>query len=102
MLKLFISQTMNDKTDKEILQEREQIISRIKAHYGSVEVIDSFIKENPPKDVNTPLWCLARSIKLLSEADIAYFALGWWNSRGCKIEHECAEVYGVRIIEEED
>lgn len=26
MLKLFISQTMNGKTDKEILQEREQII----------------------------------------------------------------------------
>ena len=22
--------------------------------------------------------------------------------RGCKIEHECAEAYGIKIIEEED
>ena len=93
---------MNGKTDKEILQEREQIISRIKAQYGSVEVIDSFVKENAPKDVNVSLWYLSKSIEFLSMADIAYFASGWWNARGCKIEHECAEAYGIQIIEEED
>ena len=102
MLKLFISQPMKGKTDEEILQERERIISMVRAQYGSVQVIDSFVKENPPKEVNTPLWFLARSIKFLSEADVAYFASGWWNTRGCKIEHECAEAYGIQIIEEED
>lgn len=98
MLKLFISQTMNGKTDKEILQEREQIVSRIKAHYGSVEVIDSFVKENAPKDVNVSLWYLSKSIEFLSMADVAYFAQGWQDARGCKIEHECAEAYGIKII----
>lgn len=102
MIKLFISQTMNGKTDKEILQEREQIISRIKANYGSVEVIDSFVKENVPKDVNVSLWYLSKSIEFLSMADIAYFTQGWQDARGCKIEHECAEAYGVQIIEEEE
>ena len=102
MLKAFISQTMNGKTDKEILQEREQIISRIKAHYGSVEVIDSFVKENAPNDVNVPLWYLSKSIEFLSTADVAYFAQGWQDTRGCKIEHECAEAYGIQIIEEEE
>lgn len=71
MLKLFISQPMKGKTDEEILQERNRIISMMQAQYGSVQVIDSFVKEDPPKEVNTPLWCLARSIKLLSEADVA-------------------------------
>ena len=102
MIKLFISQTMNGKTDKEILQEREQIISRIKAHYDSVEVIDSFVKENAPNDVNISLWYLSKSIEFLSMADVAYFAHGWQDARGCKIEHECAEAYGVQIIEEEE
>ena len=100
MLKLFISQTMNGKTDKEILQEREQIISWIKTHYGSVEVIDSFVKENAPKDVNESLWYLSKSIEFLSTADVAYFTQGWQDARGCKIEHECAEAYGIQIIEE--
>lgn len=102
MLKLFISQPMNGKTDEEILQERERIISMVRAQYGSVQAIHSFVKENPPKEVNAPLWFLARSIKFLSEADVAYFASGWWNARGCKIEHDCAEAYGIQIIEEED
>lgn len=26
----------------------------------------------------------------------------WQDARGCKIEHECAEAYGIQIIEEED
>lgn len=102
MLKLFISQTMNGKTDKEILREREQIINWIKAHYGSVEVIDSFVKENAPNDVNVSLWYLSKSIEFLSMADVAYFTSGWQDARGCKIEHECAEAYGIQIIEEEE
>lgn len=102
MIKLFISQPMKGKTDEEILQERARIISMVQASYGSVQVIDSFVKEDPPENVNAPLWFLARSIAFLSEANIAYFASGWWNARGCKIEHECAEAYGVQIIEEED
>ena len=102
MLKLFISQTMNGKTDKEILQERERIIRRIEANYGSVEVIDSFVKENAPKDVNVSLWYLSKSIEFLSMADVAYFTQGWKDARGCKIEHECAEAYGIQIIEEEE
>ena len=31
--------------------------------------------------------------------DVAYFASGWKNARGCKIEHICAEQYGINIVE---
>lgn len=102
MLKLFISQPMKGKTDEEILQERARIISMVQVSYGSVQVIDSFVKKDPPENVNAPLWFLARSIGFLSEADIAYFASGWWNAKGCMIEYECAKIYGIQIIEEED
>lgn len=45
MKKLFISQPMRDKTDEEILKEREEIIKRVKEETGDeIEVIDSFFK----------------------------------------------------------
>jgi hypothetical protein len=41
---------------------------------------------------------LGESIKLLAKADIAYFASGWNDARGCCIEHECAEKYGINKV----
>lgn len=60
-------------------------------------MIDSFF-QNAPADAK-PLWFLGKSIELLSGADIAYFADGWKDARGCRIEHECAKEYGIQIIE---
>ena len=93
MKKLFISQPMQGKSKEEILAERKVAICQAKEAVGDeVEIIDSYF-ENAPA-CNRPL-CL----KLLATADIAYFATGWEGARGCKIEHTCAEEYGVRIIE---
>lgn len=100
MKKLFISQPMNGKTDEEILKEREHAIKAAQECVSdNVEVIDSFFK-SAPADVK-PLWFLGKSLELLSTADIAYFANGWQNARGCKIEYECAKEYGIYTIEEE-
>lgn len=94
---LFISQPMRDKTDEEIKKEREKAIALCKKYIGDdIEVIDSFF-ENAPHDAK-PLWFLGKSIELLSRADYAYFCEGWEDARGCMIEHECAEKYGIHII----
>lgn len=98
MKKLFISQPMRDKTDEEIKTERENIIKEVTNVLGEVEVIDSFF-ESAPHEAN-PLWFLGKSLELLSTADCVYFADGWKNYRGCKIEHECAVQYGIDIIGE--
>lgn len=45
-----------------------------------------------------PLWYLAKSIEMLSKADVAAFAKNWDKYRGCKIEHECATEYEIPII----
>lgn len=45
-----------------------------------------------------PLEYLARSIADLAKADVAYFAKGWDEKRGCKIEYECATQYGIATI----
>lgn len=98
MKKLFISQPMNGKTDEEILAEREKAIAEAQKMVGEpVEVIDSFF-QSAPVDAR-PLWFLGKSLELLSTADVAYFAAGWQDARGCKIEHTCAVEYGIDRIE---
>ena len=62
-----------------------------------VEVIDSFFQE-APADAK-PLWFLGKSLELLAGADIAYFAKGWQDARGCRIEHTCAVEYNIDRIE---
>ena len=99
MKKLFISQPMKDKTDEEILAVREQAIKSATELLGEeVEVIDSFF-QNAPIDAK-PLWFLGKSIELLSTADVVYFAKGWEDYRGCRIENTCAIEYGITVIED--
>lgn len=97
-MKVFISQPMRGKSNEEILLERKQMIERVnEVATEKPEVIDSFF-ENAPAEAN-PLWFLGKSIELLSAADVAVFAKGWEDARGCRIEHECCVQYGVKIIE---
>lgn len=98
MKKIFISQPMRNKTDEEILIERENAIKFVKEKYGDdIQVIDSFF-QSAPVDAK-PLWFLGKSLELLSSADIAVFCKNWQEARGCKIEHECAVEYGIEVIE---
>ena len=98
MKKLFISQPMRNKTDEQIQEERDLAIAFVSGVVGEeVEVIDSFFK-SAPVDAK-PLWFLGKSLELLASADIAYFAPGWTQARGCKIEHQCAVEYGIPCVE---
>lgn len=99
MKKLFISQPMKGKSDEDILAERQKAIKSAEAKIGeAVEVIDSFFQE-APVDAK-PLWYIGKSLELLASADIAYFAKGWQDARGCKIENTCAIEYGIPVIED--
>lgn len=89
MKKLFISQPMRDKTDKEIKTERQKAIMEVENQLGEkVEVLDSFFG-GAPHDAK-PLWFLGKSLEILAQADIAYFCKGWENYRGCRVENTCA------------
>lgn len=93
--KVFISQPMKGKSDDEIAADRAVLVGRVKEMYGDVEVIDSFFR-GAPVDAK-PLWFLAESLRLLSTADVVVFAPEWERARGCRIEHLCAEEYGIQI-----
>lgn len=99
MKKLFISQPMREKSIADILVERRKAIESAEEKTGEpVEVIDSFVQRAPA--YAKPLWILGKSLELLAGADIAYFAKGWQDARGCKIENTCAIEYGIPVIED--
>mgnify|MGYP002770270457 FL=1 len=96
--KLFISQPMNGLSDEQVLQERAAMIGKAKAVFGDDAVpLETFFEDFGPDA--KPLDYLARSIEFLAKADVAVFAPGWEYARGCRIERQCAEEYGIPVME---
>ena len=101
MKKVFISQPMNGLSDLQISKDKARVIEGLyNKGYKSNEmtIIDTYIEENAPDNVNNGLWYLGKSLELLADADIAVFAKGWRNARGCLIEFKCAKEYGISYI----
>ena len=97
MKKLFISLPMNGKTDEEIINEREEILNKIKTLINEeVILIDSFFKGAPAE--NKPLWFIGKSLELIAEADIVVFTKNWESARGCRVEHYAAIEYKKEIL----
>lgn len=107
MKKAMISQPMNGKTDEEIKTSREKAKLFLKiCGYEFVNTLftDEWYKESMKKRGvrQIPLSFLAKSIENMSLCDVVYFCDGWEKARGCKIEHDIAMSYGLKIIYEED
>ena len=96
MMKAFISQPMNGKTDAEILKERSDAFALIKNVWEDAELIDTFINE-PLTEKHGGLRYLSKSIEMLDEADGIWMMKGWETARGCKLEHDCALAYGIPV-----
>lgn len=95
-IRLFVSQPMSGRSEEEIRAMREEAVRFVRKMYRcEVELLDSYF---PGFEPDHPLQYLARSLALLAEADLAYFAEGWQDARGCRIEKACADEYGIDHI----
>ena len=100
--RIFVSQPMRGRSDSDIEEERQKILQLVKEIEGpDISLMPSFFKGRD-REMLKPLRMLGMALELLSDADIAVFAPGWETGRGCKIEHECAVQYGVRVIDLRD
>ena len=97
-MRVFISQPMNGKTYSEIKNERKKAIEAVRKEYPDeeIKIIDNLFEED--YEIANPMWCLGNSIESLSTADLAFFAEGWQDARGCRIEFECAMSYGIKFM----
>ena len=100
MKKLFISQPMTGLSHEQILLERNRAYERAKEVLKDdvVVVLDSYFYDYNPTNNRIPLQYLAKSLTVLANADIVYFAEGWEGSKGCRIEHQCAIEYCIPFI----
>lgn len=107
MMKAMLSQPMAGKTEEEIITTRERAIVALKKRgYEIINTLftDEWYSQEAMKErgvENIPLCFLAKSLENMSLCHAAYFCRGWENARGCKIEHEAAKAYGLKIIYEE-
>lgn len=106
MSKIMISQRMNGLTDEQIIETRNRFLEYAKKE--NLEVVNTYFTDEWYSNesmssrgvVQIPLCFLAKSLETMSQCSIVYFAKGWENARGCKIEHEVALQYGLEIIYE--
>lgn len=96
-MKVFISQPMGGFSEAEINIKRKIVSYKIKDKYGEdTEILDTNF--NFPRQ--NALYYLAKSLEKLAEADLAYFCDDWQNYRGCVIERNCCEAYGIPVEDE--
>jgi len=101
MIKVFISCTMNGRSDEEILKTRKDINEKLKnVLKQDFEVIDSFFTDFNPNvtQIDPAMYYLGLSISKMAAADIVVFAEGWDKARGCKLEYNVARAYGKTCI----
>ena len=107
MQKAMLSQPMAGKTEAEIIETRNRAIEVLNREgYEIVNTLftDEWYSNDAMKErgvVQIPLCFLAKSLENMSLCHAAYFCKGWENARGCKIEHDAAKAYGLKIIYEE-
>ena len=97
MKKLFVSVPMKGRTEEEIKASIQKMKKIAEIYEGEeLELIDSYIEDNPQKNNNEAVWYLGESLKKLAQADVFIGICESYDWRGCQIERETAEKYGIR------
>lgn len=97
MKKLFVSVPMKGRTEEEIRKSIDKMKKIAEIYEGEeLELIDSYIEHNPPKDCKQAIWYLGESLKKLSEADVFVTIDDSYEWNGCWTERGVAERYGIK------
>ena len=96
-MKVMISQPMKGRTEEQIKKERKRIVDKFNKMH--IEVINTLFTEEAPEDYNMAVYYLAKSIDAMRNIDALYMCDGWREARGCRIEHQVAKEYGIKILE---
>ena len=97
MEKLFVSVPMRGRTEEEIKASIQKMKKIAEIYEGEeLELIDSYIDDNPPKDNNQAIWFLGKSLEKLATADVFIGISDGWDWNGCYVEQEVAHRYGIK------
>ena len=97
MKKLFVSVPMEGRTEEEIKTSIQKMKKITEIYEGEeLELIDSYIEDNPPKDSKEAVWYLGESLKKLAQADVFIGINDAWDWNECYIENDVASRYGIK------
>lgn len=98
MKKLFISVPMRNRTKENIKRSIECMHKIAEIAFGKeLELIDSYIEDNPPMDSKQSILYLGKSIELLAQADY-FIGVGECGHPGCCVENEVAYRYRIKRL----
>lgn len=95
-MRVFLSYPMHGRTREECLKFREELTRHIK---DSDEWVDNLDCEGHNFEETPRLWYLGEAIKLLGTCDAIMVHPHGWSSKGCTVELEVAELYGIPVID---
>lgn len=97
MKKLFVSVPMKGRTEEEIKASIQKMKKIAEIYEGEeLELIDSYIEDNLPKDSKEAVWYLGESLKKLAQADVFIGIDEAYDWNGCYIERDTAQRYGIK------
>lgn len=100
MKKLFVSVPMKGRTEEEIKASIQKMKKIAEIYEGEeLELIDSYIEDNPPKGNNEAIFYLGESLKKMAQADVFAGIYESYEWSGCRIENITAESYGIKSYE---
>ena len=99
MKKLFVSIPMKGRTEDEIKASIQKMKKIAEVYEGEeLELIDSYVEDNPPKDNNQAIWYLGKSLEKLSQADVFIGLANAWRWNGFAVECDIANRYDLKMI----
>lgn len=97
MKKLFISCPMKDRTEENIRKSMEKMHKIAEIIFDQeLEVIPTYINDNPPENNHEAIWYLGKSIELLAQADFYIGVEYSYFFKGCDIENDVARMYEIK------
>lgn len=98
MKKLFVSVPMKGRTKEAIKNSIECMHKIAEIAFGEeLELIDSYIEDNPPATRNQSIWYLGKSIELLAQADY-FIGVDLYGYPGCYVESVVAYRYNIKRL----
>lgn len=97
MKKLFVSVPMKGRTEEEIKASIQKMKKIAEIYEGEeLELIGSYIEDNPPKDSKEAVWYLGEGLKKLAQADVFIGIDEAYDWNDCYIERDTAQRYGIK------
>ena len=100
---IMISMPMNYFNWPSAYQDKKKELEDKGYHVAPLHISEIYkpVPEYQFKIQNIPLMYMSNSFARMAISDTVYFVKGWEKARGCRLEHQAAQDYGLKIIYEE-